>query len=59
MWLFMKPKLLHGGLNKVDKCLGVRNLLKQWNEYIICLQESKIELIFGSVVRCGLVLLSF
>jgi exonuclease III len=50
----MKPKLLSWnvrGLNEGDKRLRVRNLLRQWKADIICLQESKLELISNSVVR--------
>lgn len=54
-WIFMKPKLSWNvrGLNEGDKHLRVRNLIKHWKAYIICLQESKLELICISVV-CSL-----
>jgi exonuclease III len=44
------------GFNEGDKRLRVRNLLGLWKAYVICLQESKLELISSSVVRifvCG------
>jgi exonuclease III len=50
----MKPKLLSWnvrGLNESGKRLRVRNLLKQWKVNIICLQETKLELISSSIVR--------
>lgn len=50
----MKPKLLSWnvrGLNKGDKRLIVRNLLRRWKVDIICLLESELELISSSVVR--------
>jgi hypothetical protein len=39
------------GLNEGDKQFRVRNLLRQWKAYIICLQETKLDLIFSSVVQ--------
>jgi len=42
----MKPKILSWnvrGLNKGDKRLRVRNLLRQWKANIICLQDTKLE----------------
>ena len=50
----MKPKLLSWnvrGLNEGDKCMRGKNLLRQWKADIICLQESKLELVSSSVVR--------
>jgi len=38
-------------LNEGDKCLRVRNLLRQWKADIICLHESKLEFISSSVLR--------
>jgi exonuclease III len=52
----MKPKLLSWNvrtLNGGEKRLRVRNLFRQWKTGIICLQESKLELISSSVV-CSL-----
>jgi len=50
----MKPKILSWNvreLNEGEKRLKVRNLLRQWKAYIICLQETKLEFIFDSFVR--------
>jgi endonuclease/exonuclease/phosphatase family metal-dependent hydrolase len=50
----MKPKILSWngrGLNKGDKRLKVRNLIRQWKADIICLQETKLEFISNSLVR--------
>jgi len=50
----MNPKLLSWnvrGLNECDKRMRVKNLLRQWKANIICLQESKLELISSSVVQ--------
>jgi len=50
----MKPKILSWnvrGLNEGEKQLKVRNLLRQWKAYIICLQETKQEFISDSLVR--------
>jgi hypothetical protein len=40
-----------GGLNEGDKCLRVRNMLRQWKVDIVCLQEAKMEYISSSFVR--------
>jgi exonuclease III len=50
----MKPKILSWnvrGLNEGNKRLRIRNLLKQWKADIICLKETKLEIIFNSLVR--------
>jgi exonuclease III len=39
------------GLNDRDKWLQVRSLIKHWGADIICLQETKIELVSRSLVR--------
>jgi exonuclease III len=39
------------GLNDREKRLRIRSLLKDWNADVICLQETKMELITGQVVR--------
>ena len=43
------------GLNSLDKRLMVRNLLRQWHVDIVCLQETKLELISRRIIRslCG------
>jgi exonuclease III len=50
----MKPKILSWnvrGLNVSVKRLRVRNLLRQWKANIICLQETKLEIISNNIVR--------
>ena len=50
----MKHKILSWnvrGLNGGNKRLRVRNLLSQWKVDIVCLQESKLELIMNSLVQ--------
>jgi exonuclease III len=50
----MNPKLISWnirGLNQGGKRLKVRYLLRQWKADIICLQETKLELISSSFVR--------
>jgi exonuclease III len=42
-----------GVLNKREKRLMVRGLLKDWKAYIICLQEIKMEYIYREVI-CSL-----
>jgi exonuclease III len=52
----MKPKMLSWnvrGLNDGDKCLRVRNLLREWKVDIVCFEETKLEVVFRSVV-CSL-----
>ena len=39
------------GLNEGDKCLRMRNLLREWKVDIVSLQETKLEVISCSVVR--------
>jgi exonuclease III len=39
------------GLNEADKRLHIRNLLKLWKADIICLQETKLELVTRHIVR--------
>jgi hypothetical protein len=48
----MKPKVLFWnlrGLNEGDKCLSVRNLLREWKVDIVCFQETKLEVMSHSV----------
>lgn len=50
----MKPKIISWnvkGLNEGVKQLRVINLLRQWKANIICLQETKLEIIFNNLVR--------
>lgn len=50
----MKPKLLFwnvSGLNEGKKHLRIRNLLKEWKANVICLQDTKMELMSCSSVR--------
>lgn len=52
--LFVKPKILSWnvrGLNERDKHSRVRNLLREWEGHIICLEETKLENLFRVVVR--------
>jgi hypothetical protein len=49
----MNPRLISWnvrGLNQGSKQLKIRNLLRQWKADIICLQETKLELISNSIV---------
>lgn len=39
------------GLNEVNKCLQIRNLLREWKADIVCLQEIKLKLINRRIVR--------
>ena len=39
------------GLNEVEKRLQIRNLLRTWKADIVCLQETKCELITRGIVR--------
>ena len=39
------------GLNDLNKCLLVRHLLRSWKADIICLQETKLDLITKGLVR--------
>lgn len=46
---FVKHKLLSwnvGGLNKRNKRLRVNNLLREWKANLVCLQETKLELLY-------------
>ena len=38
------------GLNEQDKRLQVRNLIRKWKADIVCLQETKLELINRGVI---------
>jgi exonuclease III len=52
----MKPKILSWivkGLNEGDKCLRVRNLLRDWKVAVVCFQETKLQVTSRSVV-CSL-----
>lgn len=49
----MKPKIISWnvrGLNERDKRLRVKNLLRDWKTYIVCLQETKLEFVSRAVV---------
>jgi hypothetical protein len=49
----MKPKILFWnvqGLNKRDKMWRIRNLLREWTIDIVCLQETKLQLVSRVVV---------
>jgi exonuclease III len=49
----MKHKILSWnvrGLNEGNKRLRVRNLLDQWKMDIVCLQETKLQLITNGLV---------
>ena len=39
------------GLNDRDKRLRVRNMVRRWGPDVICLQETKMELITRAVIR--------
>lgn len=50
----MIPKIISGnvrGLNEVGKRLGIRNMLRGWRADLVCLQETKLEIISRTVVR--------
>jgi exonuclease III len=50
----MNPRLISWnvrGLNQSVKQLKIKNLLRQWKANIICVQETKLELISNNVVR--------
>jgi exonuclease III len=50
----MKPEILSWnvrGLNDGGKRLTIRNLIRQWKSNIICLQETKLEIISNNIVR--------
>ena len=43
--VFMKLKIVSWnvqGLNDLQKCLVVKNLLQEWNCDVVCLQETKL-----------------
>ena len=39
------------GLNERDKRLRVRNLIRKWGPNVVCLQETKMQLINKAVIR--------
>ena len=39
------------GLNEQDKRLRVRNMFRKWKADIVCLQETKLELINRGVIQ--------
>jgi exonuclease III len=50
----MKSKLLSWnmrGLNEGDKCIMVRDSLREWKVVIVCFQETKLEVMSCSAVR--------
>ncbi|KAF5479667.1 hypothetical protein F2P56_000468 [Juglans regia] len=50
----MKHKILSWnvrGLNKVEKRLRIRRLLREWKADIVCLQETKLKLISRRIIR--------
>jgi hypothetical protein len=50
----MKHKILTWnvrGLNEGNKCMRVRQLLSQWKVDIVCLQETKLEMITTGLVQ--------
>jgi exonuclease III len=50
----MKPRILFWnvrGLNERNKCLRVRNLLKDWKVDIVCFQETKLDAMSHRIVR--------
>jgi hypothetical protein len=50
----MNPRLISWNarrLNQGGKQLKICNLLRQWKAYIICLQETNLELISSSFVQ--------
>jgi exonuclease III len=52
--LFMKHKIVSWnvrGLNKEKKRLRVRRLLRQWKVDIVCLQETKLEMVTHGLVQ--------
>jgi len=52
--LFIKPKIISWnvrGMNDSKKRLRIRGLLREWKADIVCLQETKMEVISREVVR--------
>jgi exonuclease III len=50
----MKPKIISWNvrsLNDKEKRLGIRGLLREWKANIVCLQETKMDVITREVVR--------
>jgi len=52
--LFMKPKIMSWnvrGMNDTKKRFQIRGLLREWKMDIMCLQETKMQVISREVVR--------
>ncbi|KAG6659538.1 hypothetical protein CIPAW_03G042600 [Carya illinoinensis] len=50
----MKPKIVSWnvcGLDKINKRLRIRNLLREWKVDTVCLQETKLKMIDRRIVR--------
>ncbi|KAG6663989.1 hypothetical protein CIPAW_02G060000 [Carya illinoinensis] len=50
----MKPKILSWnvrGLNNPNKCLRVKNLIRDWKADILCLQETKLKYVDRNIIR--------
>lgn len=53
----MKPRILSWnvrGLNNRGKCRRIDNLLRGWKPDLVCLLETKLEVVQRAVVRCFL-----
>lgn len=49
----LKPKIISWnvrGMNELEKRTKIRGLLREWKEDIVCLQETKMEVISREVV---------
>jgi exodeoxyribonuclease-3 len=50
----MKPKIISWnvrGMNELEKKTKIRRLLREWKADIVCLQETKVEVIIREEVR--------
>jgi exonuclease III len=50
----MKPKIVSWnvrGMNEIEKRWKIRRLLREWKADIVCLQETKLEVISREVIR--------
>jgi exonuclease III len=50
----MKPKIISWnvrGMNELEKKTKIRRLLREWKVDIVCLQETKVEVIIREEVR--------
>jgi len=50
----LKPKIFSWnvrGMNELEKRMKIRGLLREWKEDIVCLQETKMQVISREVVH--------